>query len=203
MIDLAESTARHCVRFTVNRFAPALQHRGIVFLTLRPERHRDRIIVDPVEPPLRVALCRDKRAELTNHSKPRIRHSVERPNYCLTSNVKNASPVVMDEEQPADSSSVDYWKAERLRLRDESNAIMQFLDEKIEAGVLTRIELNKIIRSSNEVFSQAGLPCTEDTAISAAVDRQALHRMRQKIIELHPEWKLEVDRIPTHRGRTR
>jgi len=160
-------------------------------------------MVDPVVRQLRAALCRDKRAASTNHSMPRMRHLVERPNYCLTSNVTNASPVAMDEEQPTDSAGVDHWKAERLRLREEFCAIQQFLHEKDEAGLLAKHESGEIARADKRVFDQAGLDCTEDTALSAAVDRQALHRMRQRIIELHPEWKSEVDRIPTTRGRNR
>ena len=90
------------------------------------------------------------------------------------------------DETPKDADAI-LWRKQRLQLRDEFRAIAYFLCEKEEAGRITHAEAGAIARAANDVFRQAGLAATDDTAIAVAVDRQSLHRMRQAIIEIHPE----------------
>lgn len=102
-------------------------------------------------------------------------------------------------DQPEDNPAL---RRERLFLRDTFGAIQDFLYEMKSAGLLTKTERLEISKAHNQIFQDAGINEMSDSFVAIAVCRDALHKMRQKIIDLHPEWTDQINQITRLRGPT-
>lgn len=85
-------------------------------------------------------------------------------------------------------------------LGDEVKIFIGFLLDKVESGIITSDERRDIEQAPGRIIEAAGMIKATDPAF-IGVSRHALVVMQQKLVELHPELKQELDNRSHGRNR--
>jgi hypothetical protein len=109
----------------------------------------------------------------------------------------------MEDSAPEDPESKSRFEEELSRVCHEGDAISYYVQQKLAAGLVTPEQHEAVERAFVAITEDAGLPLSSPDAISIAVARHGVHAMRTKLLELFPEWRAEIDKIPKAGGRER
>ncbi len=84
----------------------------------------------------------------------------------------------------------------------EMSALLDFVRAKVRSNQIRLREEEVVLKAGLKVIEQAGLPDGADAdEITLAVNRQAIHVMKQTLLGLHPELADEVRNLGQGHGR--
>lgn len=90
----------------------------------------------------------------------------------------------------------EYWKPRVLALRAEGSALGALYYKLEDEGKITEADHHAAIKASNDIEIRRGGSVTiQFNAVNFGLMRHANHRMRQVMIERHPELAEEINRL--------
>jgi hypothetical protein len=107
----------------------------------------------------------------------------------------------MAEDSIAEPDGID-WEERFKQIRRTYSKLMAYVHEKENTGIVPATSREAVVFAIEEVYQASGIVVIEYNALNCAVLSQAIHAGKSRFLELHPDLRVEMDRLlPPERQR--